>query len=90
MRWRGVPTFAKAHFGHPCLSSRQKLNGKVRGKSLTGLIKICDALFRPAFAIKKSERLFYIANSNGLTLYHNAFAFSLRKNTLRENAQPYS
>ncbi len=24
---RGVPTFAKAHFGHPCPSSRQKLNG---------------------------------------------------------------
>ena len=24
---RGVPTFAKAHFGHPSPSSRQKLNG---------------------------------------------------------------
>jgi len=27
MRLRGVPTFAKAHFGHPSPSSRQKLNG---------------------------------------------------------------
>jgi len=26
-RIRGVPTFAKAHFGHPSPSSRQKLNG---------------------------------------------------------------
>jgi hypothetical protein len=33
---RGVPTFAKAHFGHPSPSSRQKLNG-------TDYI-ICDAL----------------------------------------------
>ena len=24
---RGVPTFAKAHFGHPSPSSQQKLNG---------------------------------------------------------------
>jgi len=30
---------------------------QVRGKSLTGLIKICDALFRPAFAIKKALQL---------------------------------
>ena len=36
---RGLPTFAKVYFGH--LSPQ-------RGKSLTGLIKIYDALIRPA------------------------------------------
>jgi hypothetical protein len=36
---RGIPTFAKVYFGH--LSPQ-------RGKSLTGLIEIYDALIRPA------------------------------------------
>jgi len=76
---RGAPTFAKAHFGHPCPQ---------RGKSLTGLIKIFDALFRPAFAIKKPGRLFYIANSNGLTLCRNALHFLYAKRRFEKTPSP--
>jgi transposase-like protein len=46
---RGVPTFAKAHFGHP---------SPQRGKSLTGLIIICDALIRPASTHKNPRGVF--------------------------------
>jgi len=49
LRFRGVPTFAKARFGHP---------SPQRGKSLTGLIKIYDALIRPASTYKKPRGVF--------------------------------
>ena len=45
----GAPTFAKAHFGHP---------SPQRGNSLTGLIKIYDALIRPAATYKKPRGIF--------------------------------
>jgi hypothetical protein len=55
---RGVPTFAKAHFGHPSPSSRQKLNGTDYNLRCPDLVRDSDragCFLEASFCVEKIQ-----------------------------------